>query len=71
LRNHEARVSTGLKSETKSYKEPASTGKDQDFVVSAFIDEGFPQKQTIPRYDAFLLKARLRIRKAFVGTLTR
>ena len=40
-------------------------------MVSAFIDEGFPQKQTIPRYDAFLLKARLRIRKTFVGTLTR
>jgi hypothetical protein len=28
-------------------------------------------QQTIPDYDAFLLKAGLRIRKAFVGTLTR
>lgn len=27
--------------------------------------------QTIPHYDAFLLKAGLRIRKAFVGTLTK
>jgi acyl-CoA reductase-like NAD-dependent aldehyde dehydrogenase len=27
--------------------------------------------QTIPDYDAFLLKAGLRIRKAFVGTLTK
>jgi len=27
--------------------------------------------QTIPSYDAFLLKAGLRIRKAFVGTLTK
>jgi len=32
--------------------------------------EAFVQ-QTIPDYDAFLLKAALRIRKAFVGTLTR
>ena len=31
--------------------------------------EAFVQ-QTIPDYDAFLLKAGLRIRKAFVGTLT-
>jgi hypothetical protein len=28
-------------------------------------------QQTIPDYDAFLLKAGLRIRKAFVGTLTK
>src|SRR5262249_13804288 len=28
-------------------------------------------QQPIPDYDAFLLKAGLRIRKAFVGTLTR
>jgi hypothetical protein len=32
--------------------------------------EAFVQ-QTIPYYDAFLLKAGLRIRKAFVGTLTK
>ncbi len=32
--------------------------------------EAFVQ-QTIPHYDAFLLKAGLRIRKAFVSTLTR
>jgi len=32
--------------------------------------EAFVQ-QTIPDYDAFLLKAGLRIRKAFVGTLTK
>ena len=32
--------------------------------------EAFVQ-QTLPYYDAFLLKAGLRIRKAFVGTLTK
>jgi hypothetical protein len=52
-------------------KEAAQQATGEADVAQAREELNAFVQQAIPDYDAFLLKAGLRIRKAFVGTLTK
>jgi|SRR4029434_8948337 hypothetical protein len=52
-------------------REAAQQGEGEADLAQAREEMETFLQQAIPDYDAFLLKAGLRIRKAFVGTLTK